>query len=107
ERFTPHHPAILRQLKMVLDAGREHDITVSVCGEMASDPLSAVLLMGLGYRILSVAPPSLPLLKWVVRRGPAHVAGEPAGPALLADRPSAVTAALRDAVKDYIDVRLL
>jgi phosphoenolpyruvate-protein phosphotransferase (PTS system enzyme I) len=107
ERFTPHHPAILRQLKMILDAGREHDITVSVCGEMASDPLSAVLLMGLGYRILSVAPPSLPLLKWVVRTVPVHVAEEAARTALLADRPSAVTAALRDAVKDYIDVRLL
>ena len=70
ERFTPHHPAMLRQLKMILDAGREHDIAVSVCGEMASDPLSAVLLMGLGYRVLSVAPPSLPLLKWVVRTVP-------------------------------------
>jgi phosphotransferase system enzyme I (PtsI) len=107
ERFTPHHPAILRQLKMILDAGREHDITVSVCGEMASDPLSAVLLMGLGYRILSVAPPSLPLLKWVVRTVPLHVAEEAAKTALLADRPAAVTAALRNAVKDYIDVRLL
>ena len=107
ERFTPHHPAILRQLKMILDAGREHDITVSVCGEMASDPLSAVLLMGLGYRILSVAPPSLPLLKWVVRTVPLKVAEEAARTALLADRPAAVTAALRDAVKDYIDVRLL
>jgi len=107
ERFTPHHPAILRQLKMILDAGREHDITVSVCGEMASDPLSAVLLMGLGYRILSVAPPSLPLLKWVVRTVPVHVAEEAARTALLADRPAAITAALRDAVKDYIDVRLL
>jgi len=107
ERFTPHHPAILRELKMILDAGREHDITVSVCGEMASDPLSAVLLMGLGYRILSVAPPSLPLLKWVVRTVPVKVAEEAARTALLADRPAAITAALRDAVKDYIDVRLL
>jgi len=92
---------------MILDAGRKHDITVSVCGEMASDPLSAVLLMGLGYRILSVAPPSLPLLKWVVRTVPVHVAEEAARTALLADRPAAITAALRDAVKDYIDVRLL
>jgi phosphotransferase system enzyme I (PtsI) len=107
ERFTPHHPAILRQLKMILDAGRQHDIGVSVCGEMASDPLSAVLLMGLGYRILSVAPPSLPLLKWVVRTVPLSVAEQAARTALQADRPAAVTAALREAVKDYIDVRLL
>jgi signal transduction protein with GAF and PtsI domain len=63
--------------------------------------------MGLGYRILSVAPPSLPLLKWVVRTVPVNVAEEAAKTALLADRPAAITAALRDAVKDYIDVRLL
>ncbi len=107
ERFTPHHPAILRQLKMILDAGRQHEIGVSVCGEMASDPLSAVLLMGLGYRILSVAPPSLPLLKWVVRTVPLAVAEQAARIALQADRPAAITAALREAVKDYIDVRLL
>ena len=37
---------------------------------MASEPLSAVLLMGLGYRTLSVAPPALPLVKWVVRTVP-------------------------------------
>jgi phosphotransferase system enzyme I (PtsI) len=107
ERFTPHHPAVLRQLKMILDAGKAQGIGVSVCGEMASDPLSAVLLMGLGYRSLSVAPPSLPLLKWVVRTVPYSVAQQAAATALEADRPSAVTAALREAVKDYIDVRLL
>jgi hypothetical protein len=54
-----------------------------------------------------VAPPSLPLLKWVVRTVPYSVAQQAAATALEADRPSAVTAALREAVKDYIDVRLL
>jgi hypothetical protein len=54
-----------------------------------------------------VAPPSLPLLKWVVRTVPLAVAEQAARTALQADRPAAVTGALREAVKDYIDVRLL
>jgi phosphotransferase system enzyme I (PtsI) len=107
DRFTTHHPAILRQLVTILAAGRKEDIGVSVCGEMASEPLSAVLLMGLGYRTLSVAPPSLPLLKWVVRTVPCAVAERAAAAALEAERPEQVTAALRNAVKDYIDMRLL
>ena len=50
DRFTPHHPSIVRQLHQVLQVGRAAGIPVSVCGEMASEPLSAVLLLGLGLR---------------------------------------------------------
>ncbi len=87
ERFSPHHPAILRQLKTIVDAGSRAGIGVSVCGEMASDPLSVVLLMGLGYRTLSVAPPALPLVKWIIRSVPVAAATAAAEAALAADRP--------------------
>ena len=50
DRFTPHHPSIVRQLHRVVEVGREAGLPVSVCGEMASEPLSAVLLVGLGHR---------------------------------------------------------
>ena len=56
------------------EVGRAAGIPVSVCGEMASEPLSAVLLIGLGYERLSVSPPALPLVKWVVRTVPEDVA---------------------------------
>ena len=49
DRFTPHHPSVVRQLHQVLEVGRAAGIPVSVCGEMASESLSAVLLLGLGY----------------------------------------------------------
>ena len=49
-RFTPHHPSIVRQLHQVLQIGRSADIPVSVCGEMASEPLSVVLLHRPGLR---------------------------------------------------------
>ncbi len=106
ERFSPHHPAVVRQLKTIVDAGNSAGIGVSVCGEMASDPLSVVLLLGLGYRTLSVGPPAIPLVKWVIRTVPMMVCERAARPALAADRPSEVTRILREAVSDYFDPRL-
>ena len=84
DRFTPHHPSIVRQLHRVLEVGRAAGIPVSVCGEMASEPLSAVLLLGLGYDRLSVSPPALPLVKWVVRTVPEPAAARAAESALAA-----------------------
>ena len=77
-RFTSFHPAVVRQLRDVCDAAARAEIPASVCGEMASDPLAAVLLLGLGYDSLSVAPPALPLVKWVVRNLPMAAAREAA-----------------------------
>lgn len=106
-RFTPHHPSIVRQLQQVLALGRAANIPVSVCGEMASEPLSAVLLIGLGYERLSVSPPALPLVKWVVRTVPEPAARQAAESALQARSAEEVSEALRSVVGEYIDVRLL
>lgn len=54
--FDPFHPAIASMVKRVLDVGREAGIPVSICGEMAGEPLCAILLIGLGARTLSVHP---------------------------------------------------
>jgi len=106
ERFSPFHPAVVRQLKAVVEAGQRAGIGVSVCGEMAADPLAVVLLIGLGYRTLSVGPPAIPLVKWVIRTVPLSVAAVAAHAALDADRSSDVTRTLREAVKDHFDPRL-
>ncbi|MEO7985004.1 MAG: phosphoenolpyruvate--protein phosphotransferase [Gemmatimonadales bacterium] len=106
-RFTPHHPSIVRQLRNVLEIGRAANIPVSVCGEMASEALSAVLLIGLGYDRLSVSPPALPLVKWVVRTVPDSAARQAAESALSARSAEEVSEALRSVVGEYIDVRLL
>jgi phosphoenolpyruvate-protein phosphotransferase (PTS system enzyme I) len=106
-RFTPHDPSIVRQLKRVLDVGKAAGLPVSVCGEMASEPLSAVLLLGLGYDRLSVSPPALPLVKWVIRSIPEDSARRAAEAALDAAHAADVSAALRETVGEYIDIRLL
>jgi len=107
DRFRTEHPAILRQLRTVQQAAAARTIPVSICGEMASDPLSAVLLMGLGFVELSVAPPALPLLKLVVRSVPFAIAEEAARRALEAGSSEEVRELLRAAVGDHLDLALL
>ena len=107
DRFTPHDPSIVRQLRTVLEVGRAAGLPVSVCGEMASDPLDVILLIGLGYERLSVAPPALPLIKWVVRAVPEETARRAAEAALEARNAEEVAAILRTAAAEHLDLRLL
>lgn len=82
-RFTPLHPAVLKLIRRTVDTAHEYDIDVAVCGEMASQPLMAFALIGLGVRQLSVAPRSVPLVKRIVR-GISLAAAEEAASAALA-----------------------
>jgi phosphotransferase system enzyme I (PtsI) len=66
--YEPTHPAILRLIHMTVEAARKRGIWVGVCGEMAGDPLVAPLLLGLGIEELSVAPMSVPRIKFLIRR---------------------------------------
>ena len=66
-RFTPLHPAVLRLIQRTVDVASQGEIDVAVCGEMASQPLMAFALLGLGVRQMSVAPRSVPLVKRIVR----------------------------------------
>lgn len=66
--YQPLHPVILRMLRDVVRAARRHDREVCVCGEMASDPLAAVLLVGMGIRKLSMSANLIPRVKELVCR---------------------------------------
>ena len=107
ERFTSLHPAVVRQMKHIVDVGKGAGLPVSVCGEMASEPLAAVLLLGLGYTALSVAPPALSPIKWVIRSVPEATARAAAEAALHAPTSDAVTRILYQAVREHVDLRLL
>ena len=65
--YDPLHPAVLRLIKMTIDAAKAAGIPVSMCGEMAGDPRYTRLLLGMGLRELSMQPGSLPEVKAVVR----------------------------------------
>jgi len=66
--YNPLHPAVLKLLKMTIDGARAAGIPVSVCGEMASVPAYAPLLLGLGVRELSMPASNVPLVKERLRR---------------------------------------
>ena len=65
--YDPHHPAILHSIKRVVDAANKAGKKVSVCGEMAADPLTALLLAGMGVREFSLSAPSIPAVKQIIR----------------------------------------
>jgi phosphotransferase system enzyme I (PtsI) len=65
--YEPLHPALLRLIKGVIDAGKRAGIPVEMCGEMAADPVYAIVLIGLGLEIFSMNPSSIPVVKNVVR----------------------------------------
>ncbi len=65
--YDPLHPAILRLIRMTIEAGRTCGVPVSMCGEMAGNPRYVPLLLGLGLRELSMQPGSLLKIKELVR----------------------------------------
>lgn len=65
--YDPYHPAILHSIKRVADAANKAGKKVSVCGEMAADPLCALLLAGMGIREFSLSAPSIPIVKQALR----------------------------------------
>ncbi|MBV9529102.1 phosphoenolpyruvate--protein phosphotransferase [Sphingomonas sp.] len=67
QRYDWLSPAILRFLKRVLDAAREADVPVRVCGEMAGRPLEAMALVGLGADAVSITPAGVGPVKAMVR----------------------------------------
>jgi phosphotransferase system enzyme I (PtsI) len=65
--YEPLHPAVLRIIRWVVRSGHEAGIPVAICGEMAAEPVYAVVLLGLGLDEFSMNPLSIPKVKKVLR----------------------------------------
>ncbi|MBU2318026.1 MAG: phosphoenolpyruvate--protein phosphotransferase [Gammaproteobacteria bacterium] len=65
--YNSFHPSVLRALLSIVDQVRDEGVGLSVCGEMAGDPMGAILLMAMGYDVLSMSSTSLPKVKAVIR----------------------------------------
>lgn len=67
-RYDGLHPSVLAALNQIVQLGHKAKRTVSICGELASDPVAVVLLLAMGFDALSINARSLPRVKWVVRQ---------------------------------------
>lgn len=65
--YDPAHPAVLRLIKMIIDAGHQNKVKVCMCGEMAGDPELTMILVGLGLDEISVSAVMLPEIKLIIR----------------------------------------
>ena len=65
--YTPADPSILRLIYSVLKETRDEAVSLSMCGEMAGDPLFTILLLGMGLRTLSMAAGNIPRVKKIIR----------------------------------------
>ena len=104
--YTPFHPSVVKLLQHIADAGRAAGLEVSVCGEMASNPLAVFLLIGLGITALSVGPASLPEIKKVIRSVPAAEARSAVTSALDCATPQEVTETLMRELGKWLDLSL-
>jgi len=69
-RYDHMHPAVLHELYRVVRLAREYDLPLSLCGEMASDPMAVILLVGMGISTLSMSATKLPRIKYLIRALP-------------------------------------
>ncbi len=93
------HPAVLRALMQVVAGAARHGKPVSVCGEMAGDPASVLLLLGMGIDSLSMSTASLPRIKWVIRSFTRARARTLLNEALEMEDPGAIRALLNAALE--------
>ena len=64
--YEPLHPAVLRLIQNVIRVAVDAGIDITVCGEMAGDPVLSILLIGMGYEQLSMSPTAIPEIKKVI-----------------------------------------
>jgi phosphotransferase system enzyme I (PtsI) len=102
--YNPFHPAVVRLIQLVVQAGRKAEIEVGVCGELAAHPLGAFMLIGMGAHSLSVGPAALAEIKKVIRSVSFEDAEAAVREALAASTPSEVIQALAGRLGKSIDL---
>lgn len=74
--YTHFNPAVLRLIKYAIDQAHNQNIHAGLCGEMASDPLATLLLLGMGLEEFSMGAASIPVIKNIIIKSQLSKAGE-------------------------------
>ena len=105
--YEPHHPAVIRSIRHILQISNEKDIPVTICGEIAGDPHFLPLLLGMGVVSLSASAPLIPELKFFASRFETSESKELMDRILSFRRPSEVIQSLKnfydERVADLVD----
>lgn len=96
QMYTPYHPGVIRVLRRIAEKAIAHGKPVSICGEIAGDHYFTPILVGLGYRELSMAPVFLPRVKLMVRAFPLSECEDMASRALALGHAREIRALARD-----------
>jgi phosphotransferase system, enzyme I, PtsP len=94
------HPAMLQTLLKIVEGGHAAGVEVSICGEMASDPLAVILLLAMGFDTLSMNSTSLPRIKWIVRSTSIAKARKVLAEVLELEHPSEIRLHLQKVLED-------
>jgi phosphotransferase system enzyme I (PtsI) len=100
--FCPAHPSVLALVRDVIRAGARNQISVSVCGEMAGDPLYTLLLLGLGLNTFSMNGPDIPEVKKIIRSTTMENARQVARKVMSFDSERQVMHFLREETRKFI-----
>jgi phosphotransferase system enzyme I (PtsI) len=98
--YEPLHPAILRMIRRIVDGAHDAGIPVSMCGEMAGEPVFTYVLLGLGLDELSMNATSIPRVKRILRKAAAYEAREFVGDLLLRGTAVEIGKLLRKKLED-------
>ncbi|WP_320130011.1 phosphoenolpyruvate--protein phosphotransferase [uncultured Sphaerochaeta sp.] len=101
--YQPMHPGVLRSIKMIIDKAHKENIPVSLCGEMAADPLYSVLLAGLGLDEFSMGPQSILQVRKILRNVSYKEAQELAETVMQMDSYLTITTYIREWMHDRFD----
>lgn len=99
-RYNGLHPAVVRALLQVSKAAHKARKPVEICGELAGDPLAVILLLGMGFDVLSMNARSLPRVKWLIRKFSYETAKELVEQAIEMDDPRDIRLLLEQALLD-------
>ena len=100
--YEPAHPAVLRMIKNIIDAAHANNISVGMCGEMASDEIFALVLLGLGLDEFSMPSLAIPQIKYIIRSVTFEHAKNIAGEALTLSTTKAVESFMQGKLKEIL-----
>ncbi|HPT21737.1 MAG TPA: phosphoenolpyruvate--protein phosphotransferase, partial [Bacteroidales bacterium] len=97
--YNHFNPGVLRLIQKVIEEAHKQGKQVGMCGEMASDPLATLLLLGMGLDEFSMSPASIPVIKNIIINHTLTEAGDILGRVMDMDNPDSITSYLQEVLK--------